>query len=239
MITPLAPYPLRGAIWYQGESNALQAYQYRNLLPALIRSWRASWNDRDFPFLIVQLPNHGAIPDEPSESAWAEMREAQLLTTRQIPNTGIAVTIDVGDPKDVHPHRKAEVGQRLALLALGTTYKKPIVYSGPLYQSMTVEGNKTRIRFTNSGSRIEALGSGQLVGFAIARADRKFHWAEAAIDGVSVVVSSPDVPAPVAVRYAWGDSPRCNLSNEAGLPASPFRTDDWPGITAQVQEISR
>jgi sialate O-acetylesterase len=239
MITPLAPYPLRGAIWYQGESNALQAYQYRNLLPALIRSWRASWNDRDFPFLIVQLPNHGAIPDEPSESAWAEMREAQLLTTRQIPNTGIAVTIDVGDPKDVHPHRKAEVGQRLALLALGTTYKKPIVYSGPLYQSMTVEGNKIRIRFTNSGSRIEAHGSGQLVGFAIAGADRKFHWAEATIDGISVVVSSPDVPVPVAVRYAWGDSPRCNLFNEDGLPASPFRTDDWPGITVQVQEISR
>jgi sialate O-acetylesterase len=239
MITPLEPYPLRGAIWYQGESNALQAHQYRNLLPALIRSWRASWNDRDFPFLIVQLPNHGAIPDEPSESAWAELREAQFLTTRQIPNTGIAVTIDVGDPKDVHPHRKVEVGQRLALLALGTTYKKPIVYSGPLYQSMTVEGNKIRTRFTNIGTGMEAHGSGQLVGFAIAGADRKFHWAEATIDGISVVVSSSDVPTPVAVRYAWGDSPRCNLFNEAGLPASPFRTDDWPGITVQVQEISR
>jgi sialate O-acetylesterase len=234
MITPLAPYPSRGAIWYQGESNALQAYQYRELLPALIQSWRASWNDRDFPFLIVQLPNHGAIPEEPSESAWAELREAQLLTTRQVANTGIAVTIDVGDPNDVHPHRKAEVGQRLALLALGTTYKKPIVYSGPLYHSMTVEGNKIRIRFTNSGRQIEAHGSGQLVGFAIAGADRKFHWAEATIDGVSVVVSSPDVPAPAAVRYAWGDSPRCNLFNEAGLPASPFRTDDWPGITARA-----
>ena len=234
MITALAPYPLRGAIWYQGESNALEAYQYRKLLPALIQSWRASWNDRDFPFLIVQLPNHGAIPDEPSESAWAELREAQLLTTRHVPNTGIAVTIDVGDPKDVHPHRKAEVGQRLALWALGTTYRKPIVYSGPLYQSMTVEGNKIRIRFTNSGSRIEAHGSGQLVGFAIAGADRKFHWAEATIDGVSVVVSSLDVPVPVAVRYAWGDSPRCNLFNEDGLPASPFRTDDWPGITAKA-----
>jgi len=234
MITPLEPYPLRGAIWYQGESNALQAYQYRKLLPALIKSWRASRNEGDFAFLIVQLPNHGAIPDEPTESAWAELREAQLLTTRQVPNTGIAVTIDVGDPKDVHPHRKAEVGQRLALLALGTTYKKPIVYSGPIYQSMTIEGNKIRIRFTNSGSRIEARGSGQLVGFAIAGADRKFHWAEAAIDGFSVVVSSPDVPVPVAVRYAWGDSPRCNLFNEGGLPASPFRTDDWPGITAQA-----
>jgi sialate O-acetylesterase len=167
------------------------------------------------------------------------MREAQLLTARQIPNTGIAVTIDVGDPKDVHPHRKAEVGQRLALLALGTTYKKPIVYSGPLYQSMAIEGNKIRIRFTNIGTGMEAHGSGQLVGFAIAGADRKFHWAEATIDGVSVVVSSPEVPVPVAVRYAWGDSPRCNLFNENGLPASPFRTDDWPSITVQVQEISR
>jgi sialate O-acetylesterase len=204
------------------------------LLPALIQSWRASWNDRDFPFLIVQLPNHGAIPEEPSESAWAELREAQLLTTRQVPNTEIAVTIDVGDSYDVHLHRKVEVGQRLALLALGTTYKKPIVYSGPLYQSMTVEGNRIRIRFTNSGRRIEAHGSGQLVGFAIAGADRKFHWAEATIDGASVVVSSRDVPVPAAVRYAWGDSPRCNLFNEAGLPASPFRTDDWPGITARA-----
>jgi len=235
MITALAPYPLRGAIWYQGESNALEAYQYRKLLPALIQSWRASLNergnDRDFPFLIVQLPNHGAIPDEPSESAWAEMREAQLLTTRQIPNTGIAVTIDVGDPKDVHPHRKAEVGQRLALWALGTTYRKPIVYSGPLYQSMTVEGNKIRIRFTNSGSRIEAHGSGQLVGFAIAGADRKFHWAEATIDGISVVVSSFDVPAPMAVRYAWAATPKCNLYNKDRLPASPFRTDAWPAMT--------
>jgi sialate O-acetylesterase len=245
MITPLESYPLRGAIWYQGESNALQAYQYRKLLPALIQNWRATFNERrnergnerqnerDFSFLIVQLPNHGAIPDEPTESAWAEMREAQLLTTRQVPNTGIAVTIDVGDPKDVHPHRKAEVGQRLALLALGTTYKKPIVYSGPLYQSMTVEGNKISIRFTNTGSGMEAHDSGQLVGFAIAGADRKFHWAEATIDGTSVIVSSREVPSPVAVRYAWGDSPSCNLFNKDGLPASPFRTDDWPGITGR------
>jgi sialate O-acetylesterase len=215
MIAPLKAYSLRGAIWYQGESNALAAYQYRKLLPALIQSWRASWNEGDFPFLIVQLPNHGAIPDEPAESAWAELREAQLVTTRQVRNAGIAVTIDVGDPMDVHPHRKAEVGQRLALLALGTTYK-------------------SRIRFTNSGSRIQAHGSGQLLGFAIAGADRKFHWAEATIDGVSVTVSSPDVPVPVAVRYAWGDSPRCNLFNEDGLPASPFRTDDWPGITVKA-----
>jgi sialate O-acetylesterase len=234
MITPLDPYAFRGAIWYQGESNALQAYQYRKLLPALIQSWRTSWRQGDFPFLIVQLPNHGAIPDEPSESAWAEMREAQLLTTKQVPNTGIAVTIDVGDPKDVHPHRKAEVGQRLALWSLGTTYKKPIIYSGPLYQSMAVEGNKIRIRFADTGSGLEARDpSSPLVGFATAGADKQFHWAQATIDGSSAIVSSPDVPSPVAVRYAWGDSPRCNLFNKEGLPASPFRTDDWPGITVK------
>jgi sialate O-acetylesterase len=234
MITPLEPYSMRGAIWYQGESNALKAYAYRQLLPALIQNWRASWNEGDFPFLIVQLPNHGAIPDQPSESAWAELREAQLLTTRQVPNTGIAVTIDIGEPNDVHPHRKKEVGQRLALWALGTTYEKPIVYSGPLYQSMTVEGNKIRIRFA-TGSGMEANGGGALTGFAIAGADQHFHWAEATIDGVSVVVSSPEVPAPVAVRYAWGDSPPCNLFNKDGLPASPFRTDDWPGITMKTK----
>jgi len=231
MITPLKTYAIRGVIWYQGESNALKAYQYRQLLPALIRSWRTSWNEGDFPFLIVQLPNHGAIREEPSESAWAELREAQFLTAQQVPNTGIAVTIDVGDPEDVHPHRKAEVGQRLALWALGRTYKKPIVYSGPFYQSMAVEANKIRIRFTDIGEGLEASGSGQLLGFAIAGADRHFHWADATIEGVSVVVSSPEVSAPVAVRYAWGDSPRCNLFNKEGLPASPFRTDDWPGIT--------
>jgi sialate O-acetylesterase len=223
-------------IWYQGESNALEAYQYRKLLPALIQSWRASWNQGDFPFLIVQLPNHGAIPEKPSESAWAELREAQFLTTKHVPNTGIAVTIDLGDPKDVHPHRKAEVGQRLAMLALGTTYKKPIVYSGPLFQSMTVAGNKIKIQFTNTGSALEARGGGPLTGFAIAGADQRFHWAEAMIDGGSVVVSSPEVPTPVAVRYAWGDSPSCNLFNKDGLPASPFRTDNWPGITLKTSK---
>lgn len=234
MIAPLEPYPLRGVIWYQGESNALGAYEYRKLLPALIQSWRASWSEGDFPFLIVQLPNHGAIPEQPSESAWSEMREAELLTAKQVSNTGIAVTIDVGDPKDLHPHRKAEVGERLALWALGTTYQKPIVYSGPLYQSMTVEGSKIRIRFTHVGNGLEAHDGGELVGFAIAGADRKFHWAIAVIEGESVVVSSPDVIRPLAVRYAWGDSPHCNLFNKHGLPASPFRTDDWPGITGKA-----
>lgn len=230
MIAPLLPFPFRGAIWYQGESNALQARQYSRLLPALIESWRAASHQDQMQFLIVQLPNHGAIPSEPGESAWAELREAQLLTLSRLPATGLAVTIDVGDPKDVHPHRKAEVGQRLALWAFGAAYKQPIVYSGPLYQSMAVEGSKIRVRFTHIGSGLGARG-GALRGFAIAGADRKFHWASAVIESDSVLVSSPEVAAPVAVRYAWADSPECNLFNAEGLPASPFRTDDWPGIT--------
>jgi sialate O-acetylesterase len=231
MITPLLPYGFRGALWYQGEGNALKAHQYRKLLPALIKNWRDTSHQNDLEFLIVQLPNHGAIPEEPGESAWAELREAQLLTVKQVPNTGLAVTIDVGDPKDLHPHRKLEVGQRLALWALGATYKEPIEYSGPLYQSMQIEGGEVRLQFTHVGTGLESGGDPQLRGFAVAGADRKFHWAEARIEGDSVVVSSRDVRTPVAVRYAWGDSPPCNLFNKSGLPASPFRTDDWPGIT--------
>jgi sialate O-acetylesterase len=181
--------------------------------------------------LIVQLPNHGAIPDQPSESAWAELREAQLLASQRIPDVGLAVTIDVGEANDVHPHRKAEVGQRLALWALGTTYQEPIVYSGPVYRSTEVEGNQIKVRFTSLGSGLMARGSGTVQGFAVAGKDRKFYWADATIKGDTVIVSSREVPQPVAVRYAWGDSPTCNLFNKEGLPASPFRTDDWPGIT--------
>jgi sialate O-acetylesterase len=231
MIAPLMRYGFRGAIWYQGEGNALDAYHYRELLPALIESWRQASHEEAFPFLSVQLPNHGAIPDEPSESAWAELREAEFMTLKRLPNVGLAVTIDVGDPKDLHPHRKAEVGQRLALWALGTTYKQPIVYSGPLYDSMKIEGNSIRLRFTQVGGGLLANGGGPLEGFAIAGADRKFYWADAAIQGNAVIVSSAQVPQPVAVRYAWNDGPICNLFNKDGLPASPFRTDDWPGIT--------
>lgn len=233
MITPLLPYALRGALWYQGESNALKARQYRKLLPALIHNWRDASHQEDLDFLIVQLPNHGAIPDEPGESAWAELREAQLLTVEQVPHTGLAVTIDVGDPKDLHPHRKLEVGQRLALWALGTTYKQPMEYSGPLYSSMEIVGGEARLHFTHVGSGLEAHGDSQLRGFAIAGVDHKFHWAKARIEGNIVIVSSPDVTKPAVVRYAWGDSPQCNLFNRESLPASPFRTDDWPGTGAR------
>jgi len=233
MITPLLPSAFRGVLWYQGESNALKAHQYRKLLPALISSWRGALHENDLEFLVVQLPNHGAIPEQPGESAWAELREAQLLTLLHVPRTGMAVTIDVGDPKDLHPHRKLEVGQRLALWAQGTVYQQPIEYSGPLYESMQIDGSEIRVRFTHVGSGLEPSTGEELRGFAIAGTDRKFHWAAARIEGNTVVVSSRDVPSPVAVRYAWADSPMCNLFNKDGLPASPFRTDDWPGITGQ------
>lgn len=230
MIAPLLPYQFRGALWYQGESNAMRAHQYRKLLPAMIQNWRSAFQ-QDLEFLIVQLPNHGAIPAEPGQSAWAELREAQLMTAEHLPHTGIAVTIDVGDPKDLHPHRKLEVGQRLALWALGTIYKLPIEYSGPLYQGMQVEGSAVRLQFKHVGTGLVERGETGLQGFEVAGPDRKFHWAEARIEGSTVVVSSKGTPAPVAVRYAWGDSPPCNLFNQEGLPASPFRTDNWPGIT--------
>jgi sialate O-acetylesterase len=231
MITPLLPYSLRGALWYQGESNALKAYKYQKLLPALIKNWRDATNEPDLEFLIVQLPNHGAIPEQPGESAWAEMREAQLITVKQIPHTGLATTIDVGDPNDVHPHRKLEVGQRLALWALGTIYRQPIEYAGPMFESMQIEGSEAHLHFSHVGLGLEARGGAVLQGFAVAGEDRKFHWAEGRIEGDTVIVSSREVPRPVAVRYAWGDSPICNLFNKDGLPASPFRTDDWPAIT--------
>jgi sialate O-acetylesterase len=231
MITPLLPSAFRGALWYQGESNALKAHQYRKLLPSLIGGWREALHDDALEFLIVQVPNHGGTPDQPGESAWAELREAQLMTAQQVPRTGLAVTIDVGDPKDLHPHRKLEVGQRLALWAEGTVYKQPIEYSGPLYESMTIEDGEVHVRFTHVGAGLEVHDGDELRGFAVAGDDRKFHWANARIAGNAVVVSSPDVAAPVAVRYAWADSPVCNLFNKDGLPASPFRTDDWPGIT--------
>ena len=227
MIAPLESYGIRGAIWYQGESNTDRAFQYRTLLPAMIRGWRDAWKLGDFPFLIVQLPNHGRSP-EFGDSIWAELREAQLFTAKNVPNAGLAVTIDVGDPQNVHPARKEEVGQRLALWALGTTYARKIAYSGPIYESMRVEGKEILIRFQPSASKLQARGE-SLHGFIIAGADHKFHRGLARIDGDTVIVTSPEVEFPVAARYAWADSPECSLFNEAGLPASPFRTDDWPG----------
>jgi len=230
MIAPLEKYRIRGAIWYQGEGNTWRAEQYRTLLPSMIQGWRKGFDEPNFPFLVVQLPNLGTSP-ELGNSIWAELRDAQLWTSKTVPNTGLAVTIDVGDPKNLHPPRKAEIGERLALWALGATYGRKIVYSGPIYDSMKISGNEVHIRFRYTGDGLEARG-GALKGFSIAGADKRFRWASAYVEGDEVVVSSKEVGAPVAVRYAWANNPDCNLFNKNGLPASPFRTDDWPGASA-------
>lgn len=230
MISPLLNYRIQGAIWYQGEANADRAYQYRKLFPAMIQNWREDWKQGDFPFIFVQLANFMAIKPEPADSAWAELREAQLQTL-ELPNTGMAVIIDIGEAKNIHPKNKQDVGRRLALWALANTYGKELVYSGPIYKSMKIEGNKIILQFEHVGGGLTAGGNEPLKGFAVAGEDRKFVWADAEIVGNTVVVSSENVSAPVAVRYAWADNPQCNFYNKEGLPASPFRTDDWPGIT--------
>ncbi len=224
MVAPLTPMSIRGVIWYQGESNADRAAQYRTLFPVLIRDWRARFGLGDFPFDFVQLANYMARAAEPGPSDWAALREAQLLTLRE-PNTGMAVTIDIGEADDIHPKDKQDVGSRLAQWALAKTYHRPLVPSGPLYRTNEIEGGEVTVRFDHAEG-LTARG-GPLVGFAIAGADRKFVWADARIEGDRVIVSSPQVAAPVAVRYGWADNPAVNLYNGAGLPASPFRTDDW------------
>jgi sialate O-acetylesterase len=225
MIMPLTPYAIRGAIWYQGESNADRAAQYRKLFPAMIGDWRHAWEEGDFPFLFVQLANWGISQPR---SNWPELREAQLMTL-SLPKTGMAVTIDIGDGSDIHPKNKQDVGYRLALAAQAIAYGRDVIYSGPIYESMAVEGEKVRLRFKYAYGGLVAKNSPSLTlsGFEIAGDDHKFVAAEAKIDGETVVVRSEKAPHPVAVRYAWGMNPWCNLYNRAGLPASPFRTDDW------------
>lgn len=234
MIAPLIPYKIAGATWYQGESNAGRAYQYRKLLPAMIRDWRCAWGQGDFPFMIVQLANFMAKKPEPSESSWAELREAQTLTALHTPNTGIGLAIDIGDDKDIHPKNKQDVGLRLALQALKIAYGRDIAFSGPMYQALTVNGNAARVYFKYDFDGLVAKG-GDLKGFAIAGEDKKWYWASAKIEGNSVIVSSDKVSAPVAVRYDWADNPDGNLYNGKGLPALPFRTDDWKGVTADAK----
>jgi sialate O-acetylesterase len=230
MIAPLIPFGIRGAIWYQGESNAGRAYQYRHLFPTMIRNWRDAWGEGDFPFLFVQLANFTDPPKEPGESDWAELREAQLMTL-SLPKTGMAVAIDIGEAADIHPKNKQDVGHRLALAAQKEAYGRNVVYSGPTYDSMRIDGDRARLKFKNIGGGLISAGNAPLKGFAIAGNDHRFVWADAVIDGDSVVVRSDAVSAPVAVRYAWANNPVCNLCNKEGLPASPFRTDDWPGVT--------
>lgn len=230
MIAPLVPFAIKGAIWYQGENNVPHAEQYRTLLPALITDWRRHWG-YEFPFLFVQLANFLPAKSEPAESEWAELREAQAMTL-SLPHTGMATAVDVGNPDDIHPTNKQEVGRRLALVARHVAYgDKAVVYSGPSYASLAITGGAARLTFTNLGGGLLAK-DGELRGFAVAGADHQFHWATARIEGEQVVVQSTQVPAPVAVRYDWADNPAGNLYNKAGLPALPFRTDAWPELTA-------
>jgi sialate O-acetylesterase len=238
MIAPLIPYAIRGAIWYQGESNAGRAYEYRTLLPAMIKNWRDDWKQGDFPFLIVQLAPFGQIVKDPQESAWAELREAQLLTALKVPAAGLAVITDVGDPRDIHPRKKEPVGARLALAARALAYKEKIIYSGPIYDSMKVEGNKVILSFKHGGTGLEQTGE-KLLGFTICGKDHKFVNAQAEIKGDKVVVSSPDVTEPVAVRYGWNNCPLVNLQNKEGLPASPFRTDDFPILSGPKKKTNQ
>ena len=232
MIHPLVPYRLRGVLWYQGEANTGEAYRYRTLFPAFITGWRRLWNEGDFPFLFVQLAGFGPVleGDGPGDSNWAELREAQALAL-SLPNTGMATAIDIGDAKDIHPTNKQDVGTRLALAAGRLVYGWKDEYSGPVYRSLRINGPTARVRFTHTTGGLVHKGD-TLAGFALAGADRHFYWADAVIEKDTVVLSSPKVPNPVAVRYAWGYTPPCSLYNAAGLPAPPFRTDDWPGVTA-------
>lgn len=233
MIHPIVCYAIKGAVWYQGENNAGDAYAYRTLFPNMMENWREKWG-YDYPFYWVQLANFMAEAPVPRESAWAELREAQTLAL-DLPQTGQAVTIDIGDPGDIHPRNKQEVGRRLALNALAKDYGRTnIVWSGPTYASSAIEGNRITVTFDTYGSELAVRNKyGYIEGFAVAGADRVFHWAKAWIEDGKVVVCSDAVDRPVAVRYAWSDDPQTNLFNTEGLPAAPFRSDDWPGITVR------
>ncbi len=230
MISPLLNYSIKGVIWYQGESNADRPLEYAGLFPALINDWRENWQQGNFPFLFVQLPNFMEAQQQPSESNWALMREAQLKTL-SLPNTGMAVAIDIGEWNDIHPLNKRDVGYRLALAAQKVAYNEnEVVSSGPLSQSMEIRENKVVLTFSNIGSGLAVKGGGELKYFSIAGKDKKFIWAKAKIEGDKVFVWSDKIQNPGAVRYAWADNPEgANLYNKEGLPASPFRTDDWTG----------
>jgi sialate O-acetylesterase len=226
MIAPILDYTIRGAIWYQGESNASQPDLYKKLFPTMIKTWRLAWKNEEFPFLYVQLANYMQRHEQPTDTNWARLREAQLETL-ELPHTGMAVIIDVGEEKDIHPKNKQDVGLRLALWAEATVYYRDQEYSGPLPGGFQIEEGKARLTFRN-GQGMKASDGGKLKGFAIAGEDKKFVWADAEIQGDHIVISSPQVATPVAVRYGWDDNPECNLINSTGLPASPFRTDEWP-----------
>jgi sialate O-acetylesterase len=243
MIAPLIPYAIRGAIWYQGEANVGGAYQYRTLFPAMIANWRADWGQGDFPFGFVQIAPFGGYSDDwgASPAACAELWEAQTMTLKSAPNTGMAVTVDIADvekihPKNqdysgIHPTNKQDVGRRLALWALAKVHGRDLVYSGPIYKSMTVEDDKIRLQFDHVGGGLIASDNKPLTHFTVAGSDQKFVPAVAVIDGNTIVVGSDQMMQPAAVRFAWRDDATPNFANQEGLPASPFRTDTWKGVT--------
>lgn len=229
-------YGIRGAIWYQGESNAGRAYQYRDLFPLMISSWRKEWGQGDFPFYWVQLADFMKEQSEPQESAWAELREAQTMTMSKLNHTGEAVIIDIGEGKDIHPKNKVDVGRRLARLALDDVYGFDLPSRSPRYKSMEKADGKIVLAFEHVDNGWRPFDVAEPVGFAIAGEDKKFVWATAKIlKDNRVEVSAEGVSNPVAVRYAWGDNPVCNMFDGAGLPLTPFRTDDWPGVTADKE----
>lgn len=235
MIAPLIPFYIRGAFWYQGESNEARAQQYALLLPTMIKAWRERWKEGDFPFGIVQLPNYRDQKAEPADEAWSHIREAQRLTAMSISKTGLIVTIDIGEAHDIHPKNKLDVGKRMAYWALADVYNRHSVKSGPTYVSAapTSDGPAMLLTFTNVGKGLRVRGGGKLADFAIAGEDRKWYWAEAEIVGRNRIKAwSASVPRPIAVRYAFNNNPKNpNLTNDTGLPASPFRTDTFPGPT--------
>lgn len=233
-VEPILPYAIRGVIWYQGESNASRAYQYRALFPLMIRNWRDTWQQGEFPFYWVQLADFRPEVQAPGESDWAELREAQTMTLDALDHTGQAVIIDIGEASDIHPRNKEEVGRRLARLALAQDYGIDIAHQSPRYDSLTVEGGKAIVSFRHCGGGLRTVDAKDVEGFAIAGVDQQWHSAQAQIldDKQRIAVWSDAVTEPVAVRYAWADNPVCNVFSQEGLPLTPFRTDDWPGITA-------
>ena len=232
VLKPTIGYGIRGAIWYQGETNAGRAYQYRDLFPLMIQNWREDWGQGEFPFYWVQLADYMAERAEPADSAWAELREAQTMTMDRLPNTGQAVIIDLGEGKDIHPRNKQEVGMRLARWALAKDYGVNVAYHSPQYKSMERSGNKITVTVDYEGSGLTTFDVKEPRGFTIAGADKKFVNAEAKLVGPNKLeVWSDVVSEPASVRYAWADNPICNVFNKEDLPLTPFRTDDWPGVT--------
>jgi len=233
MISPLIPFAIKGAIWYQGESNEARAQQYGILLPTMIKAWRERWGEGNFPFGIVQLPNYRDQKPEPADEAWSFLREAQRRTTLTTPNSGLIVTIDIGEAHDIHPKNKLDVGKRMALWALADVYGRKLTKSGPMFRTAKIAGSKIILTFDEAGEGLRIRDGDKLDEFAIAGADRKWHWANARIVGKDrIEVWLDSTPQPLAVRYAFNNNPRHpNLTNETGLPAAPFRTDDWPGPT--------